>query len=63
VSESIVETSRCKWCREGNVPEWSPYAKCYIHRRETLDKRCESQFSWNHKNIESAATPTRTGQP
>lgn len=29
----------CKYCAEGE-PEWSPYAKCWIHRRAYLDKRC-----------------------
>lgn len=32
-------SDECKYCGEGE-PEWSPYAKCWIHRRATLDKRC-----------------------
>lgn len=32
-------TNECKYCAE-DEPEWSPYAKCWIHRRATLDKRC-----------------------
>lgn len=54
---SEPETSKCKWCREGNVPQWSPHAHCFIHRRETLDKKCESQFSWNTPTSESAYNP------
>lgn len=32
-------SDECKYCAEGE-PEWSPHAKCWIHRRPTLDKRC-----------------------
>lgn len=32
-------SDECKYCAEGE-PEWSPYAKCWIHRRASLDKRC-----------------------
>jgi hypothetical protein len=49
----MIETSKCKWCIAGNIPELSPYAKVYIHRLPRLDRRCESQFSWNHKNVET----------
>jgi len=45
--QGTVETSNCKWCRDGNVPEWSPYVKFYMHRLPKLDRKCESQFSWN----------------
>lgn len=30
----------CGWCSDGN-PEWSVYAKCWIHRRSKLDRKCE----------------------
>lgn len=33
------EQPECPWCKEGE-PEWSPYAKVWIHRRERLDKKC-----------------------
>ena|ERR1700688_3059075 len=29
----------CRWCIE-NEPEWSEHAKCWIHRRDSIDKRC-----------------------
>jgi hypothetical protein len=29
----------CRWCAE-NQPEWSDDAKCWIHRRASVDKRC-----------------------
>ena len=32
-------TDECKYCGE-NEPEWSTDAKCWIHRRASLDKRC-----------------------
>ena len=32
-------SDECRWCAEGE-PEWSPDAKCWIHRRPNLDKRC-----------------------
>ena len=32
-------SDECKYCAEGE-PEWSPAAKCWIHRRASLDKRC-----------------------
>lgn len=32
-------SDECKWCGE-DQPEWSPEAKCWIHRRPTLDRRC-----------------------
>jgi len=32
----------CKWCASEGQPEWSYDAKVWIHRRATLDKRCEN---------------------
>ena len=32
-------SDECKYCSESE-PEWSPDAKCWVHRRPTLDKRC-----------------------
>ncbi len=31
---------RCKWCYDG-PPEWSRWAKVWIHRRDRLDRQCE----------------------
>jgi hypothetical protein len=31
---------KCKWCDEGNAPVWSFDAHVWIHRRDTIDKRC-----------------------
>jgi len=33
--------SVCRWCAEGK-PKWSAYANVWIHRRSTIDKRCEN---------------------
>lgn len=33
--------SDCRWCREGK-PEWSYDAKVWVHRRSTIDRRCEN---------------------
>ena len=33
---------RCKWCAREGPPEWSRDARVWIHRRATLDKRCEA---------------------
>lgn len=30
---------QCQWCEVG-PPEWSPYAKLWIHRLPKLDRRC-----------------------
>lgn len=32
----------CPYCQEG-APEWSPFAKVWIHRRPKLDRRCLNQ--------------------
>ncbi len=31
----------CKWCADG-PPEFSEYSKVWIHRRESLDRRCDN---------------------
>jgi hypothetical protein len=37
----LTISDECKWCGESESNlEWSTYAKCWIHRREKLDKRC-----------------------
>jgi hypothetical protein len=37
---NAAEEQGCRWCADGQ-PEWSPYAKVWIHRRDRLDRRCE----------------------
>lgn len=38
------QAKECKYCIEG-PPEWSEDAKCWIHRRPTLDKRCTRKIA------------------
>ena len=33
-------SDECKWCPTEGLPEWSPEAQCWIHRRSSVDKRC-----------------------
>jgi hypothetical protein len=35
----LTISDECRYCAE-NDPEWSSDAKCWIHRRASLDKRC-----------------------
>lgn len=32
---------KCRWCEEG-LPEWSFYARVWIHRHAGLDRKCEN---------------------
>lgn len=52
----LTISNECKYCAEGE-PEWSPDAKCWIHRRAALDKRCTRKVLGSRGEMPAAAGP------
>lgn len=39
---NVIAPKVCRRCVEGNVPEWSDDARCFIHRDKRPDRTCDN---------------------